>query len=457
MVEIWSDAGKLHEYCDNAGNHAGELFDGEKNYHRLLEIYEDICSKANEKISGQETALPKVAFVSNYINHHQIPFCEAMYEFLKGRFVFVQTCPMEQERVSMGWQEKENLPYVLRYYENPLQCKRIIKEAEAVLFGGEDEENYLLDRLQAKKPVIRYSERIYKEGQWKAVSPRGLLKKYRDHTRYRKAPVYLLCAGAYVPSDFHIVRAYPDKMLKWGYFPETIHYDVDRLMAAKKPATILWAARFLNWKHPETAVQCAAFLKQKGIPFQMKIVGDGEKRPLVESLMEQYGLSEQVTLLGYCTPEKVRRLMEETDIYLATSDRREGWGAVINEAMNSGCAVVADHMMGAAPYLIRHGVNGFVYADGRPKMLFETVERLLKNRDLCRQVGREAVKTIETEWNAATAAGRLLCFCIDAGMLDKEDLQEDFPEKQIQFGTPKTGPVSKAEVISERKMICTLL
>ena len=53
--------------------------------------------------------------------------------------------------------------------------------------------------------------------------------------------------------------------------------------------------------------------------------------------------------------------MERADIYLATSDRQEGWGAVINEAMNSGCAVVADHMMGAVPYLISHEENGMIY------------------------------------------------------------------------------------------------
>ena len=34
--------------------------------------------------------------------------------------------------------------------------------------------------------------------------------------------------------------------------------------------------------------------------------------------------------------------MEQADIYLFTSDRNEGWGAVANEAMNSACAMVAD-------------------------------------------------------------------------------------------------------------------
>ena len=37
-----------------------------------------------------------VVFVSNYINHHQIPFCNAMYGLLEGSFTFVLTEPMDR-------------------------------------------------------------------------------------------------------------------------------------------------------------------------------------------------------------------------------------------------------------------------------------------------------------------------------------------------------------------------
>ena len=157
-----------------------------------------------------------VVFVSNYINHHQIPFCNRLYEQLGEGFCFIQTQPMEQERVQMGWNSKERLPYVRYYYEQPEACEHLILESKVVLFGGTDEESYISPRLEAGKPVVRYSERLYKTGQWKAISPRGLIRKYHDHTRYRKQQVYLLCAGAYVPSDFHLVRAYTGKMYRWG-------------------------------------------------------------------------------------------------------------------------------------------------------------------------------------------------------------------------------------------------
>ena len=452
VIRMFADDEAANRYTQNARQHAMRTHDKEKNYAKLIEIYDKIDATAggtessqSEEDSGAGGNEGLFVFVSNYINHHQIPFCNAMYEHLGQNFVFIQTEKMEEERVRMGWQEKNELPYVKYYYEQPGECAELIDKAQVVLFGGVDDESYIAGRLERGQAVIRYSERLYKEGQWKAVSPRGLIKKYHDHTRYQNAPVYLLCAGAYVPSDFHIVRAYSGKMFKWGYFPETRHYDVDKLMGEKEPGTILWAARFLDWKHPEEALICARYLKQTGLPFHMNIVGGGQMQPMVDWLMKEYELSDVVTLLGYKTPDEVRALMEKTDIYLTTSDRKEGWGAVINEAMNSGCAVIADHMMGAAPYLIRHGQNGFVYEDGKTQVLCELVEKLLRDRALAQKLGREAIRTIESLWNAETAAERLLKFCEAQGLLKTgEDTgTENFRE----------GPCSPAEVISERDML----
>ena len=264
--------------------------------------------------------MQKFVMVSNYLNHHQIPFCNAMEELLRGSFAFLQTEPVEEERLRMGWKEAD-YPYLVHYYTEPEKGRRLIEQADVVLFGGTDDESFIQDRLHQGKPVIRYSERLYKEAQWKAISPRGLVQKYKDHTCYRNKEVYLLCAGAYVPSDFHIVRAYPDKMLKWGYFPEKKVYDVDRLMVEKEPATILWAARMIDWKHPELPLRMAKSLKEQGIPFHLEMIGGGELEPEVRRLRAEYGLEAEVDLPGFKEPAEVRKAMERTEIYLVTSDR----------------------------------------------------------------------------------------------------------------------------------------
>ena len=48
----------------------------------------------------------RLVFVSNYINHHQMPVSRELNRLCReqgGSYVFVQTEPMEQERVDMGW------------------------------------------------------------------------------------------------------------------------------------------------------------------------------------------------------------------------------------------------------------------------------------------------------------------------------------------------------------------
>lgn len=441
----------------------------------------------------------KFVFVSNYLNHHQIPFCNAMYGILKGSFVFIQTEAMEEERVRMGWNEQISRPYLKLYYREPEVCRELIAEAEAVMFGGTDEEGYIEARLEAGKPVIRYSERLYKTGQWKAVSPRGLIKKYHDHTRYRRSPVYLLCAGAYVASDFRIVRAYPGKMYCWGYFPETRHYDVEKLLAGKgwretgEPGNgaagtagnagndgmvsvgevreawipyILWAARMIDWKHPELPMETARYLKEKGIAFHMDIIGGGDMLEQLKTMRKEYRLEAEVGLPGFMSPEQVREHMERADIFLFTSDRQEGWGAVANEAMNSGCALAADHMIGAVPYLVHHGENGMIYEDGSREELFALTEKLAGDRELCRRLGRKAYETITECWNPENAAERLALLCVKLGLLGKDELEiADFDEKQKNFdregeNLPKKmssvrvwrfAPCGPAKVISEAR------
>ncbi|MBQ3907040.1 MAG: glycosyltransferase [Lachnospiraceae bacterium] len=398
----------------------------------------------------------KVVFVSNYINHHQIPFCRAMCARLGGSFAFIQTEPMEEERKSMGWGDVPAEEYLYLYYEAPKECDALINNADIVLWGWTEKEDYLQKRLAEKKPVIRVSERIYKEGQWKAISPRGLLKKYQDHTKYRKGPVYLLCSGAYVPSDFQIIHAYPKKMFAWGYFPETKAMDVEKLLAEKghqmsdgtKVPSLLWTARLIELKHPELAIETAQYLKSKGIPFHLNMIGGGAMEAQVKSWIRERGLEEEVSLLGFMKPAEVRACMEQADVFLFTSDRREGWGAVVNESMNSACVPVVGHMAGAAPYLIRHGENGFVYRDGDPQMLFKTVEKLLQDEALRKRLGKNAYQTIVGGWNAENAALRL-CRLIEelTGLRLDDGAQASTAECVARF-----LPCDPAPVISERKM-----
>lgn len=383
----------------------------------------------------------RVTFVSNYINHHQIPISTVLYEKWGADYHFIQTEPMEEERIRLGWNaDNGGLPYLLQYADKPEECKKIIQESDVVIFGGTDDESYIQERLQSGKIVVRYSERLYKEGQWKAVSPRGLRKKYLDHTRYQKSQVYLLCAGGYVADDFEIIRAYRGKRFKWGYFPEFEESTEEERCTWKKSDTLqlLWAGRFIDWKHPMDVLVLAKRLKENGYVFTLTMAGGGELEDDLKRYVSENGLKECVKFVGFCKPERVRELMKQAHIFFFTSDYKEGWGAVLNEAMNSGCAVIASHAIGAVPFLLKNKVNGLIYRSGHSEELFELTESLIKDTELRERLGAEAYKTIQEEWNPKNAGQALIELC--------ESLIKG------KFSFKQSGPLSEAPVIKQRKM-----
>ncbi|MDE7479503.1 MAG: glycosyltransferase [Lachnospiraceae bacterium] len=388
----------------------------------------------------------KLTILSNYINHHQIPMSNELYQRLGEDFAFIQTSRMEEDRVKMGWgDEISSIPYLKLYYEEQESCAKLVMDSDVVVFGGVEDERYIKPRLNAGKIVIRASERLYREGQWKSISPRGRKKKYEDHTQYADAPVYLLCHGAYVASDFNIVHAYPDKKYVWGYFPAVNTYDLDKLFfqkrhfdqSGKPEVRILWAGRFLKLKHPEYAIKAAKYLEQQRISFHLDMVGGGELDEQLKALVKSCHLEQRVTFHGFQTPQNVRGFMEEADIFLFTSNYLEGWGAVLNESMNSACAVVAGSGIGAVPFLLKHSQNGLVYRNGHFKEYQEQVLRLCKDGELRRQLGTNAYHTIVEQWNPKEAADRLYRFCES---LIKGKVE---PERE--------GPLSPAPLIAPRK------
>jgi glycosyltransferase involved in cell wall biosynthesis len=129
----------------------------------------------------------------------------------------------------------------------------------------------------------------------------------------------------------------------------------------------------------------------------------------------------------------MRQLMNQTRVFLFTSDYQEGWGAVLNEAMNGACAVVASEMAGSTPYLLQDGVNGFTCEELRAESYATRIAQLLDKERTRDRLATEAYRTVAEVWNARIAAQRLLE--LSTAILDGDESPELF----------KDGPCSKAE------------
>lgn len=345
----------------------------------------------------------EVVFLSNYFNHHHNELCDGLFEITNGRFWFAETGSMSEARKNLGWENSDNPTYVC----NVNDCLRQIYSADFVIWGDAPF-CYIKKRLVAGKVVFRYSERLFKKG----LNPINYtIQLFRGLYRYKPfINEYLLCASGFAYDDFRKIFCFKKKAFKWGYFPpskniqwEDRHYHISK----NQTVNILWVGRFIDWKHPEIMLELADLLNKDGYNFDMKIIGNGSMRDILETEISRKKYI-NVSIDGPISAGEVRTVMEDTDIFISTSDYNEGWGAVINEAMNSGCAVVVSDAVGSAPYLVSNGNNGLIFRNCDVHDLYKKTTFLLENKGEIPRLGKNAYDSIAKLWNGQLAAKRLV-------------------------------------------------
>lgn len=351
-----------------------------------------------------------VTFFSSVLNHHQISLCEALNNAEGVEFTFVQMIDLTEERRAQGFTSYDK-PYVIYANSEPELAYRLCLDSDVVIAGVIDQK-WLNERVNSGKLTFVYRERFLKDAKG-VLSPAFWKNGYLNYFRYRNKELYFLCASAYTAKDTALIFPRKEKKFKWGYFPIVNKYEevINSVINCKKKNTILWVGRFLDWKHPENAIKVAKRLSLADIDFELSFIGLGEKQDAMKRMIEDYDLESKVKILGQMSPEKVKQKMRESEIFLFTSDRKEGWGAVLNEAMSEGCACVASKQAGSTGFLINDGDNGYVFDYYDINKLFEKVKLLLDDSEKRSLVQKNALKTINEEWNAETAAERLLAFC----------------------------------------------
>lgn len=353
-----------------------------------------------------------ITFYSNYLNHLQTSFCDEMYKHLGANFTFVSTEKLPNDRLSSGYEDCSHYPYNLNSFEDEVKFNAALAlgiGSDIVIIGSAPE-IFVKERLRENKHTFRYYERILKQGEWRLFDPRVFASLIKKHTQYRNKNLYMLCASAFTANDLDLVFAYPQKKYKWGYFTAVEELDIDTIISQKPTdcMEIIWTARFLDWKHPELAVHLAYELKKKGYNFHLKMIGAGELVEAIQKLIKKLNVSDCVTYLGSLPNVEVRSLMQKSNIFIFTSDRNEGWGVVLNEAMSCGCAVVAGNEIGSVPYLLEHKKNGLLFKSNHLNSLLEQTENLINDRALRNQLTKNAYLTMLKDWNPTNAAKKLI-------------------------------------------------
>lgn len=335
-----------------------------------------------------------IVFIVSFVSPHTLPLGKELSKYQE--VIFVNTITLTEERRRMGYDIKDGEVKIHNLYDEPEFCMGLINKADCVIFAGSFGFNILEKRVKENKLTFLMSERIFKKGIIKWLDKRTYELMFFCRS-VREKNVYLLSLGENAAKDFRFLGFNKNKIFCFGYFPK-IEEIIRKNRKKDDACNILWVGRMVGFKRPILALKA-----MKGLPIQYKLtmIGDGALYERVKNYAKKNNVN--VEFCGNRDHYFVIEKMREADILLSTSNKGEGWGTVINEAMNCGCAIVCSVDIGCAGTLINsHNSRTFKGNSG-----LRVRNALLEAEKELDTLSANAQYTVENYFNPVVAAERL--------------------------------------------------
>jgi glycosyltransferase involved in cell wall biosynthesis len=131
----------------------------------------------------------------------------------------------------------------------------------------------------------------------------------------------------------------------------------------------LYSGRLIWHKAVDTLAPAYALYREMvEDPWEISIVGKGDQANLFDGI-------EGVTMHGFAQPEELADLMHESSCFVLAS-HVDFWGVVVHEAGTAGLPLICSDGVGAVPYLLQDGFNGWVVPAGNAGRLAEAMVRM---------------------------------------------------------------------------------
>ena len=357
----------------------------------------------------------RLLHITSIVSPHQMPLARCLVGRLgTDNYRYAVTGPAIPGRTEMGWDCSGQEPWILRVREGELARQMYEKwwmEADVVLCGDRAV-GAMENRLKQGNLTLYTSERWWKPplGMARLADPRFALmalslRRLSDSPAFHYLPI-----GSRAASDMRRWANFRDRSWLWGYFT-ALPLPLPKVAKCHAGLHILWAGRMLEWKRVDVLIKAFGILCRKDETARLTLIGDGPKRQNLEVLARRLGLEGAVEFHSSLPMKEVWQRMQSAHIYVLPSNGYEGWGAVVNEAMGNGCAVVASEAAGAAKTMIQHGENGLLFHQTEWRQLGHLLCQLSADEPLRLRLAQAGQQTIAERWSPKVAAERLLEVC----------------------------------------------
>lgn len=199
------------------------------------------------------------------------------------------------------------------------------------------------------------------------------------------------------------------RIVHCGISPQAFPFEVVQGSSGR----IVAVGRLDEIKGFEHLVRACALLRDEGVPFSCRIIGDGPLRPSLQQQIDAASLSEHVVLAGAMPQEAVRSELRAASMFVLPSvvtrtGDRDGIPVALMEAMALGIPVVSTQVSGI-PELIQDGISGHLAPPASATELAACIRRTLALSAQDRQRQCEAARrTVEEGFDISKEAARLL-------------------------------------------------
>lgn len=175
---------------------------------------------------------------------------------------------------------------------------------------------------------------------------------------------------------------------------------------------LVCVGRICEQKGQLLLLEAAAILSDRGVDFELVLVGDGEMRPQAEAFIAAHGLERKVRITGWATGETVRNELNAARAMVLPSFA-EGLPVVIMEALALRRPVISTYVAGI-PELVVPGKCGWLVPAGDVPALVAAMDAALQaTPEELERMGDDGRARVLASHDAATEA-RLLADAFSA-------------------------------------------
>lgn len=164
---------------------------------------------------------------------------------------------------------------------------------------------------------------------------------------------------------------------------------------------VLFVGRFEKRKGIDVLLRAYRHLKSRMPELNLVVVGGGEKKSRYEPVAVRMGLKD-VHFAGYVSDDLLPLYYRHAAVFCAPNTGNESFGMILTEALASQTPVVASSIQGFVD-VVTHDHDALLVPPRDADALAETLEYLLKDKDLADRLTRQGIETVQRySWEVVT-------------------------------------------------------